>query len=106
MEGNERLTAAAGAVLIVLLALLVVGPGGGILVGLHKASFVVWFFVAAVHVLARVRHLLPERRVPGTAWRQLGLTLTLVAGAILAIATIRYAHPWTAWLATHRGHDG
>src|SRR5579862_466083 len=30
-------------------ALLAVGPAGGILVGLHKASFVVWFFATAIH---------------------------------------------------------
>ena len=36
-------------------ALLAVGPGGGILVGLHKASFVVWLVVTGVHVLAHVR---------------------------------------------------
>jgi hypothetical protein len=29
-----------------------------------------------------------------------------VAGAILAIATIRYAQPWVHWIGTHHGHDG
>ena len=36
-------------------ALLVVGPSGGILVGLHTASFVVWLVVTAVHLLAHLR---------------------------------------------------
>lgn len=93
-------------------ALLVVGPGGGILVGLHKASFVVWFVITAIHVLAHVRSLPrlvaadwrrrprpPEDRVPGTARRQLLLAGSIVAGAILAIATVRYAQPWVQFMA-------
>jgi hypothetical protein len=91
-------------------ALLVVGPSGGILVGLHKASFVVWLVVTAVHVLAHLRSIprlvaadwrrrpLPsERSVPGTGWRRLLLAGSIVAGAILAIATVRYAQPWVHW---------
>jgi len=91
-------------------ALLVVGPAGGLLVGLHKASFIVWFVVTAVHVLAHVRPLprlvaadwqrrpLPgERRVPGSAWRLWLLAATLVAGAVLATATVHYADPWMHW---------
>jgi hypothetical protein len=89
-------------------ALLVAGPSGGILVGLHKASFIVWFGVTAIHVLAHLRSLprlatadywrrrrAPrEDAVPGTAWRRLLLAGSIVAGAILAIATVHYAHPW------------
>ena len=33
-------------------ALLVVGPAGGIILGLHKASFVVWLVAFGIHVLA------------------------------------------------------
>jgi hypothetical protein len=101
-------------------ALLLVGPGGGILVGLHKASFVVWFFVTAVHVLAHLRRIPglvsadwrrrpipPESRVPGTFWRRLLLAGTIVAGAVVAIATIRYAQPWVHWFAANaHGGDG
>jgi hypothetical protein len=99
-------------------ALLVVGPAGGILVGLHKASFVVWLFVTAVHVLAHVRSIPklvtadwrrrpvpPERRVPGTGWRTFLLAGSIVAGAILAIATVKYAQPWVHWFAFSHG-DG
>lgn len=91
-------------------ALLVVGPSGGILVGLHKASFVVWLAVTAVHVLAHLRSiprlatadwrrrpLPPERSVPGSAWRRLLIAGSIVVGAILAIATVRYAQPWVHW---------
>lgn len=100
-------------------ALLVVGPAGGFLVGLHKASFVVWFFVTAVHVLAHLRRipslavadwrrrpLPPERRVRGTALRQLLLAVTIVAGAVLALATARYAQPWVHFLAGRHHGDG
>jgi hypothetical protein len=98
-------------------ALLIVGPAGGVLVGLHKASFVVWFLVTAVHALAhlssipklvaadwRRRPVPPERRVPGTARRSLLLAGSIVVGAILAIATVRYAQPWVHFFAT-RGFD-
>jgi hypothetical protein len=29
----------------------------------------------------------------------------LVAGAILALVTLRYGQPWLQWLATFHGHD-
>lgn len=100
-------------------ALLVVGPAGGFLVGLHKASFVVWLVVTAVHVLAHLRripHLVAadwrrrpvpaEGRVPGTAWRRLLLAASIVMGAVLATATIRYAQPWVHWMAASHGSDG
>ena len=41
------------------IALVVIGPGGGIVVGLHKASFIVWFIAMGVHVLWHVRGLPP-----------------------------------------------
>jgi len=97
-------------------ALLVVGPAGGVLVGLHKASFVVWLVVTAIHVLAHLRSVPqlvaadwrrrpvpPEGRVPGTALRSLLLAGSIVFGAILALATIRYAQPWVHWLASSGG---
>jgi len=97
-------------------ALLVAGPAGGIVLGLHKASFVVWLVVTAIHVLAHMRRLpglvladwrgraMPrEREVRGTFWRQVLLAGSLVAGAILAIATVKYAQPWVHFMATHNG---
>jgi hypothetical protein len=100
-------------------ALLVVGPSGSLLVGLHKASFVVWLVVTGIHVLAHVRRVPSlaladwrRRRAPreahvrGTAWRQLLLAATIVAGAVLAIATVRYAQPWVHWLGSGHGGDG
>jgi hypothetical protein len=85
-------------------ALLVVGPAGGILVGLHKASFVVWFLVTAVHVLAHLRRLMPPPRpVPGGRARRLLLATSIVAGAALALATVRYAQPWVHWFGAGSG---
>jgi hypothetical protein len=96
-------------------ALLVVGPAGGLLVGLHKASFIVWFFVTAVHVLAHLRPLprlvsadwrgrpVPsEISVRGTTLRRWLLAGTLVAGAVLATATVHYAEPWVHWFSASR----
>ena len=110
--------AATVAVFATGVALLVVGPAGGILVGLHKASFVIWFFVTAIHVLAHLRSLPrlagadwrrrdapASRRVPGITWRTLLLAGSIVAGALLAVATVRYAQPWIHYFAFRHG-DG
>ena len=86
-------------------ALLVVGPGRGIVLGLHKASFVVWFGAMSVHVLAYVL------RVPGLVradWQRPGrehggylrsglLAGSLVLGLTLALFTLQYAAPWLHW---------
>ena len=96
-------------------ALLVVGPGRGVVLGLHKASFAVWLVATGVHVLAYVRRV-PElaradwRRddpapVGGSFARRTLLAGALVAGVILAVATVRYAQPWVHWAAVFRGHD-
>lgn len=95
-------------------ALLIVGPGGGILLGLHKASFVVWLVATGIHVLAyltRVPRLAAADwrprapRLEGAFGRRLLLAGVVVAGAILAVATIRYASPWVHW-AGFAGRDG
>ncbi len=88
-------------------ALIVVGPAGGILVGLHKASFFVWFFATAVHVLAHLRRLLPPARpVPGATARRALLVASLAAGVVLAAATVRYGDSWVHWFAGGHGGDG
>src|SRR5205823_7898206 len=55
-------------------ALLVLDQTHGTMVGLHKASFVVWLGALSLHVLTRVHRLVPilRRRLAGTALR-LGL---------------------------------
>lgn len=92
-------------------ALLILGPRGGIVVGLHKASFVVWLVVTGIHVLAYARrlprlvladwrpHARAERMVGGNAARRVLLAGSIAVGLVLALATVRYAHPWVHWLA-------
>jgi hypothetical protein len=93
-------------------ALLAVGPGGGIVLGLHKASFVLWFGTMTVHVLAYAL------KLPGLAtadWRaaarlpsarlRLGLVAAaLLVGAVLAAATVHLAQPWIEWTSFRHDH--
>ncbi len=98
--------------LLVVSTLTVLGSGVGllalgperhrdVLLGLHKASFVVWFVVMSIHVLVyapRLRRALQSRN----AWSRIGLvTGSLVAGAVLAGAAYSRAGPWL-----HRAHEG
>jgi hypothetical protein len=71
-------------------ALLALDRTQGTLVGLHKASFVVWAGAFALHVLAHLLRLprLWRLRVPGAAVRIAVATLTLVAGVALAMETL------------------
>jgi len=104
------LVAATVCVFVTGVALVVVGPGGGVILGLHKASFIVWGVAFALHVLVyalRVPRLVaadwaPSRRRPGAALRTGILWFALVAGLTLAIAVLPAAGPWL-----HRaGHHG
>ena len=84
------------------IALIVRGPGGGIVLGLHKASFVVWLVATGIHVLAylpRVPRLAagdwrPSTRLVGGGGRRLIVAGAIVAGAILAVATAGSADAW------------
>ena len=71
-------------------ALLALGQTHGTIVGLHKASFIVWFGATSVHVLAHAPRLprLLRSRIPGTATRVALVTGALAAGAVLATATL------------------
>jgi hypothetical protein len=66
-------------------ALLALGQTEGVVVGLHKASFIVWFAAAAVHVLAHVGKL---PRVLRLRTAGAGLRITLVAGALASGACL------------------
>ena len=90
-------------------AMLVVRPRAGALVGLHKASFIVWFVSTGVHVLAYLPRLpqlaladwRPALRLPAARLR-LGLVATsVVAGAVFAAATLADADDWITWV-SHR----
>ena len=88
--------------------LLIAGPSGrGQYLFLHKASFVIWLAVTAVHVLGHLvdlrRSLVPKhelsglaRSSPGAAGRWLALAAALVAGLVLAIVLIPQFAAWTA----------
>ena len=88
--------------------LLIAGPSGrGQYLFLHRASFVIWLAVTAVHVLGHLvdlhRSLLPTHDAsapsgssPGSAGRWLALAGALVGGVVLAIALIPQFASWTA----------
>jgi hypothetical protein len=87
---------------VVMIAL---GPTDSWVVSLHKASFVVWLAVTAVHVLGHVLHLPglssadfrgPRASRQGSSLRQAAVVATLIAGLVLAVATVQYAAPWHA----------
>jgi hypothetical protein len=85
------------------IGLIVLGPDHGWVVNLHKASFIAWIVVMSLHVLGHVLHLpglavadfrgaQPQRE--GARLRQAAIASALVAGLILAIATVQYADQW------------
>jgi hypothetical protein len=71
-------------------ALLALHQTEGTVVGLHKASFVVWAGAFGVHFLTRIGLLCRavSRRVPGLSLRLLAATLSVVAGVGLATVTL------------------
>lgn len=80
---------------------LLILPHRGLVLGLHKASFIVWFGAMTIHVLAyglrAARHVLAELAGParrGTRVRLLALMLALAAGLGVALATYHLAQPW------------
>ena len=83
-------------------ALVVLGPESGAVLGLHKASFVVWVAAMSAHVVAHVLRVprlaaadwREDEPLPGSSLRRWLLAGTLVAGLILALATVHLAGPW------------
>ncbi len=76
-------------------------PHRGLVLGLHKASFIVWFFAMSIHVLAytgrAARHVFADlsgRRPGGGAARVIVAVLALAAGVAIAVATYPLAGPW------------
>jgi hypothetical protein len=65
--------------------------------GLHKASFVVWFGACAIHVLAYAlrafRHLVAAAPA-GDALRLAFVVAAIAAGAAVAVETYPLAAPW------------
>ena len=88
-------------------ALLVLGQTEGTLVGLHKASFIVWFGAAAVHVVAHVLKLprLLRARAAGAGLRAALVVGALAAGVVLAVATLPAADQLQDRASAHVGLD-
>jgi len=85
--------------------LLLVVPRRGVVLELHKASFIVWFGAMSLHVLTYALRALRTvagswgRAPSGAGWRILLATLALGAGLAIAAATYPLAHPWFDHLA-------
>lgn len=88
-------------------ALLVLGQTEGLLVGLHKASFVVWVGAASLHVIAHVTKLprLLRQRAPGAVLRLSVVVGAVAAGAVLATATLPSADRLQDRASAHFGFD-
>lgn len=92
--------------------LLALHPQRGLLVGLHKASFIVWFAAMSAHVLGHMLKLPGlvradlEQALPGSRLRQFIVAGAVVAGMIAAVATLPLADHWVQWAAQHRHRDG
>jgi hypothetical protein len=106
---------------LVLATVLVIASGivavlvghGGVWLGVHKVSFVVWGIALGLHVLAHVPEL-PRLlaadwwrgdRLGGRRLRQSILALSLVAGVVLAFAAFPLAHHWQGGFDFNRDGD-
>ena len=71
-------------------ALLALDQRHGTLVGLHKASFLVWLGAFGLHVLAHALELgrLRSVRIPGAALRVTLVAASVAAGVVIAVATL------------------
>jgi hypothetical protein len=88
-------------------ALLARGQTQGTLVGLHKASFVVWLGAFGLHVLAHVLRLprLWRFRIPGVALRVALVVASVGIGLALATATLTGAEQLQDHATSHFGFD-
>jgi hypothetical protein len=88
-------------------ALLALDQRHGTLVGLHKASFLVWTGAFGVHVLAHLLELPRLRRVrsPGALLRVALATASVAAGLVLALETLPAADRLQDHATAHVGFD-
>jgi len=88
-------------------ALLALDQTEGMLVGLHKASFIVWVGSFGLHFLTRVGLLwrVLTRRVPGISARLVAATLSVVAGVGLATLTLPAVDRLQDDMSGHVGFD-
>jgi hypothetical protein len=81
-------------------ALLWLHERHGTLVGVHKASFLVWLGAFAIHVLvyaSRLPHVLGREwreRLPGRSLRYGVVAAALAVGVVLALATVPVTDHW------------
>ena len=88
-------------------ALLALGQTHGTVVGLHKASFVVWVGAVGVHVLAHALRLpgILRAKIPGVAVRVALVTGAITCGALLALGTLPAADRLQDRATAHVGFD-
>ena len=96
-------------------ALVVHGSGSGLLLGLHKASFILWVGLIGIHTLAHLRRMIRagsadwrrgRPRMVGSALRRYAVVGTLVVGVAVALVTLPVQGHWLHWRsAHHRLHD-
>ena len=84
--------------------LVVVGHGGGLMSGLHKASFIVWFGAMAIHVLIYTTRALSHsagdfgrRRLRGAGIRLTLLFGALALGVVIALVTMSLSGHFQHW---------
>jgi len=89
------------------IVLLAVDQTEGTIVGLHKASFVVWAGAFGLHLLTRLPALVRalRRRVPGLSLRIAVATVSVVAGAGLATMTLPAVDHLQDTVSGHVGFD-
>jgi hypothetical protein len=87
--------------------LLVLDQTEGTVVGLHKASFIVWVGATGLHVLAHAHKLprLVRARARGALLRIALVAGAVVAGALLAVATLPAADRLQDRASAHVGLD-
>jgi hypothetical protein len=88
--------------------LLAVHETHGTAVGLHKASFVVWFVATSIHVLARLVPMWEALRVryPGLGLRLGLVAVTVAAGTAVAVVTLPGADQLQDNVSVRVGLDG
>jgi hypothetical protein len=88
-------------------ALLALDQTHGSIVGLHKASFVVWLGALGVHVLTRLPRLWSalQTRIPGLSLRLGAVAASLVAGFAVATLTLPAADQLQDGFSAHIGLD-
>jgi len=89
-------------------ALVVLDRTSGIVVGLHKASFVVWFGAVGVHVIVRIVRLPDALRLsrPGVAVRVGLAAATVAAGVTVATLSLPAADHLQDRVSVQVGFDG